>query len=246
MKRILSIFFSVLVVFNLLSVSVFAAQSPQYLPVTGKLAPNQWEFLLNPDRDYTHTLVNFDCPYDFNGEYAQALASDLSYYVDETYEDTACAEKATMFAFTLLKARLKNRYDIDIGLLGSTAGWRNAEDQDWIFSITEDAVKVPAGYSEHHTGLVLSIVFLAPNEEGELVWQTPTLNFQSAYPEVIDAFLSELASCGFIVRYPEGKEEITGIGATYRDIRFVGDSDIAQFIRVNNLCLEEYVAAFPH
>ena len=244
----LSLFFTLL---------VFAAPSPQsapspqaavaspsvrtLLPITTKTTPDQWEFLLDPDRDYVGTLVNLDNPYDFEGDYARMLVTDLTYLPDEVYLDTACAEQAAAFAFSLLRVRLKQQ-GIDIGLLGSTAGYRTAEDQDWIYSITEDQVKVTAGYSEHHTGLVLSIVFLAADENGEIVWQTPTADhFQTAHPDLIEALLEELPECGFIVRYPEGKEGITGISATYRDIRFVGDSDVARFIQLNDLCLEEYL-----
>ena len=244
MKRFVAAL-TLLVALNLtvLTVAATGLSSPQTAPTADQMLPqdDQWEFLLNPDRDYAHTIVNFDHPYEFDGEYDQALRTDLTYRVDEVYEDIACAEKATMFAFELLKARLKNRYHLDIGLLGSTAGWRSAEDQDWIYSITEDKVKVPAGYSEHHTGLVLSIVILAPDENGEEVWQTPTLAFEEEYPELLTPLKNELASYGFIVRYPEDKEDITGIGGTYRDIRFVGSSEVATFIRTNHLCLEEYV-----
>ncbi len=47
---------------------------------------------------------------------------------------------------------------------------------------------------------------------------------------------------GFIVRYQEGKEEITGFSAEEWHIRYVGPEH-ARLIRDNNYCLEEYLAS---
>lgn len=45
---------------------------------------------------------------------------------------------------------------------------------------------------------------------------------------------------GFILRYPKGKEDITGKKFEPWHIRYVGE-DIAKYIYENNLTLEEYV-----
>ena len=50
-----------------------------------------------------------------------------------------------------------------------------------------------------------------------------------------------LSEYGFILRYPEGKEKITGYGYEPWHIRYVKDPEIASYITENNLTLEEYL-----
>lgn len=89
----------------------------------------------------------------------------------------------------------------------------------------------PPGSSEHHTGLAIDL--LAPGE-GEL-----SENFSTT---AAGRWLSEHAQdYGLILRYPQGKEEITGIAWEPWHYRYVG-REIAQIITANGICLEEYVA----
>lgn len=46
---------------------------------------------------------------------------------------------------------------------------------------------------------------------------------------------------GFILRYPKGKENITGFKYEPWHYRYIGNSDIAKYIYENNLTLEEYL-----
>ncbi|MCQ2416465.1 MAG: D-alanyl-D-alanine carboxypeptidase family protein [Oscillospiraceae bacterium] len=52
--------------------------------------------------------------------------------------------------------------------------------------------------------------------------------------------LDNCAALGFIQRYPEGKEELTGVSGKRNVFRFVGVPH-AWFMKQNNLCLEEYI-----
>ena len=75
-----------------------------------------------------------------------------------------------------------------------------------------------AGYSEHHTGLAIDFY-----DNYDLSWIQ--------------------ANCwdyGFIVRYPEGKSDITGIIYEPWHFRYVG-VELAQELRSLGLCLEEYM-----
>ena len=75
-----------------------------------------------------------------------------------------------------------------------------------------------AGYSEHHTGLAVDFY-----DNYDLSWIQ--------------------ANCwdyGFIVRYPEGKSDITGIIYEPWHFRYVG-VELAQELRSLGLCLEEYM-----
>ncbi len=95
--------------------------------------------------------------------------------------------------------------------------------------ITATMIAVP-GTSEHHTGLAADIV-------------TPT--HQTLDPEFADTaagkWLKEnAAEYGFILRYPEDKQDITKIIYESWHYRYVG-VDHAIAITENGLCLEEYL-----
>ena len=52
---------------------------------------------------------------------------------------------------------------------------------------------------------------------------------------------SNMFKYGFVQRYPEGKEDKTGVKGTYAALRYVGIPHAA-YMHENNLCLEEYLA----
>ncbi len=87
------------------------------------------------------------------------------------------------------------------------------------------------GRSEHHSGLAVDLVGVDYQilDEG-----------QADTPE--SKWLSEHAhEYGFILRYPENKEEITGIRYESWHYRYVGEP-AALYIKENQLCLEEFLA----
>ncbi len=86
------------------------------------------------------------------------------------------------------------------------------------------------GRSEHHTGLAVDLVGIDYQalDEG-----------QANTPESI--WLHEHASeYGFILRYPDNKEDITGIMYESWHFRYVGE-EAAIFMKENQLCLEEFL-----
>ncbi|MGM9947084.1 D-alanyl-D-alanine carboxypeptidase family protein [Floccifex sp.] len=88
-----------------------------------------------------------------------------------------------------------------------------------------DTFSARAGYSEHQTGLAFDL--MQPN--GALL---------QSYNESV--WLANNAHrYGFIVRYPYGKENITGYVAEPWHIRYVGEQATA--IYQSGLCLEEYL-----
>ena len=97
-------------------------------------------------------------------------------------------------------------------------------------------VAIP-GYSEHHTGLAIDIMLKVDNnfirEDMDLL----------KYPDIFKKIHSILYKYGFILRYPLGKDEITGYNYEPWHIRYVGDIP-AKMIYDNNLCLEEYLKDF--
>ncbi len=90
------------------------------------------------------------------------------------------------------------------------------------------------GHSEHHTGLALDIV----DEE----WIVAGNGLDEEYENEASQnwLISSMTDYGFVLRYPKGKEEITGIQYEPWHFRYVG-VDNAKFMEENDLVLEEYV-----
>ena len=95
-----------------------------------------------------------------------------------------------------------------------TYGWQQA-----------DTFSARPGYSEHQTGLTIDCNTIddAFGQTEEAVW-----------------LADHCADYGFIIRFPDGKENITGYQYEPWHIRYVG-VDIAREIMSKGLCLEEYL-----
>ncbi|MRH44371.1 LysM peptidoglycan-binding domain-containing protein [Aquibacillus halophilus] len=91
-------------------------------------------------------------------------------------------------------------------------------------------VSAKAGHSEHQTGLAMDVTSPANNNE---------LTEEFASTEAGQWVSDHADEYGFIIRYPEGKESITGYNYEPWHLRYVGN-DVAQHIMSNNLTLEEY------
>lgn len=90
------------------------------------------------------------------------------------------------------------------------------------------------GHSEHHTGLALDIVDEEWIMEGHGL--IPEYDTQDSQQWLVDT----MTDYGFILRYPKGKEETTGIEYESWHFRYVGEEN-AKFMAENDLTLEEYV-----
>lgn len=90
------------------------------------------------------------------------------------------------------------------------------------------------GHSEHHTGLAIDIV--------DAAWQASGKGLQTAYETQASQqwMVQTMVDYGFILRYPLGKEDITGIQYEPWHFRYVGQEH-AQFMVENDLVFEEYV-----
>lgn len=90
---------------------------------------------------------------------------------------------------------------------------------------------MPAGCSEHETGLALDIL------------ASDNLNMDSSQADspANQWLRKNCYKYGFIVRYPENKESITGVNYEPWHLRYVG-KEAARFIIENDLTLEEFCA----
>lgn len=95
-------------------------------------------------------------------------------------------------------------------------------------SYAEKYVAKP-GTSEHNTGLAFD--FTISNKKN---------SYKTNYDSDEYFYLENIAYLyGFIIRYPKGKEKITGYSYEPWHLRYVG-KELAKYLRKNNLTLEEY------
>ena len=93
-------------------------------------------------------------------------------------------------------------------------------------SYVKNSVSRP-GFSEHQTGLIINIDTVGEfNGSVEKEW-----------------LKNNAHKYGFILRYPDKKEEITGYKGITKQYRYVGE-EIATYIAKNNITFEEYYAMF--
>ena len=97
----------------------------------------------------------------------------------------------------------------------------------------EKYVAVP-GYSEHHTGLVVDVLLI---KDGKVIDDNDEM---IAEKEIFAKVHSHLAEYGFILRYLEGKEDITGYAYEPWHLRYVG-LEVAKKIEEQKWVLEEYL-----
>lgn len=95
-------------------------------------------------------------------------------------------------------------------------------------SYAEKYVAKP-GTSEHNTGFAFD--FTISNKKN---------SFKTNYDSDEYFYLENIAYLyGFIIRYPKGKEKITGYSYEPWHLRYVG-KELAKYLKKNNLTLEEY------
>jgi len=107
-----------------------------------------------------------------------------------------------------------------------TSGYRTREEQQRIYDATTDGTAAAPGTSEHETGLAFDV---AASGGGDF---TQTAQFQWLY--------AHCAEYGFILRYPQGKEAVTGYPYEPWHYRYVGVAHAAA-VMDGGLTLEEYV-----
>ncbi|MBQ4583441.1 MAG: D-alanyl-D-alanine carboxypeptidase family protein [Bacilli bacterium] len=120
------------------------------------------------------------------------------------------------------------------------SSYRDYADQDRVYKLYEDSygkeyadnIAARPGHSEHQSGYALDIFSTDSTSQ-------KTFAESNAY-----AWLKQ--NCykyGFIIRYPEGKENITGFNFESWHYRYVG-VEIATYIQENDITYDEYYAYY--
>ncbi len=156
--------------------------------------------------------------------------------LDQTYQ----VEKKTAEAYAKLREDL---FENDHVIIELDSTYRTVAKQQEIWDefekkygldYTKKYVAVP-GTSEHHTGLAVDVKIV---KEGKIIDENDDM---TAEKEIFAKVHAKLAKYGFILRYPVGKEDITGYGSEVWHFRYIDSPDIAKEIMDNNLTLEEYL-----
>ena len=131
---------------------------------------------------------------------------------------------------------IKKMQELGFSISNQYSGFRSYEYQTKLYQNyvnkdgkeAADTYSARPGYSEHQTGLAFDIL----NGAGGLLGDNPQDE------KAIEWLHSHAHEYGFIVRFQEGKEAITGYQAEAWHLRYVGD--IAEQIYTSKLTLEEY------
>lgn len=160
-------------------------------------------------------LVKVDSDYYMQGEVM--LQAEAYKYLKEMF-DAAREEKMYFYISTAYRS-----FDFQTALYNSYLAYDSQE--------MVDTYSSRPGFSDHQTGLACDIgkvgyKFSSFTDTPECKWL-----HENAY------------KYGFILRYPEGKENITKYDYESWHFRYVG-KDVSTFIHDNNITLEEYYAFF--
>ena len=179
--------------------------------------------------DWRYVLANADNP--LPEGYAP---EDIEYVGEQDCPiDARIAENLADFAYDCMDAG----YPVYL-----SSGYRSYEYQEELYWAKveeygeEEAASIvlPPGTSEHQTGLCCDITdeYRSPKNPDELS-QTETFKWLNAH----------CTEYGFILRYPENKNEITKVIYEPWHFRYVG-KEVAEYITENDLCLEEFVELY--
>lgn len=142
--------------------------------------------------------------------------------------DVKIRKDAAQALNSMLKAFNKETGHKDIQV---DSGYRSVKSQQEIYDSTEnkDSVAKP-GFSDYHTGYSVDLNVVDDDGNG--------LDFDGTGD--FEWFAKNCYKYGYVVRFPEGKEDKTGLDYRPWHFRYVGVPH-AYYMEENDLCLEEYV-----
>ena len=194
---------------------------------------------LPPEREYAEITMRFDevssgdlilvsNVYNYDHPSPESLVSIFenktsSYKCGDTQ---GVAEKRALDAFNSMMDDFYSAVNSDAVTV--LYGYLTPEEVDDRYHSSSDPAHTPqAGGSDFQTGLSFSLT-VYPQSEGSL-------------GDGKFAYLEENAHrFGFVLRYPEGKTDVTGNSASSGHYRYVG-IPAASYIKQQNICLEEFL-----
>ena len=210
-----------------------AWQGNYYLKSDGKMAVNEW---VDGGRYYVDTtglwkanskVSNKGSYYSLQGKYDEIVVANKHYPMSKDYYP---GENATAkAAFLKLIEQMKEE---GYAISDNYSGFRSYATQAQLYQsyvnqegqAAADRYSARPGYSEHQTGLAFDVI----GTDGQLVEDSSAAQW----------LLEHAPDYGFVVRYPRGKESITGYMHEEWHLRYIGKE--AKDIAASGLTLEEY------
>ena len=154
-------------------------------------------------------------------------------------KDKVEVEKKAYDAYLKLKADLEKegiKVDLDSARRSVKEQQRIMDDftKEYGADYAAKTVAKP-GYSEHHTGLALDLYLIV---DGKDITENEDM---IKYTDIWSVIHSKLDDYGFILRYLDGKEHITGYGYEPWHIRYIDDVDKAKEITEKGITFEEFL-----
>lgn len=173
-------------------------------------------------------LVNSEHEYKFmedNDNLTPVIEKNNKYY--SVSDMTLKLDKATIDALNeMMEDYYKSTNNNDIYVIGA---YLTLEDQNDKYYNGNTVFQ--GGYSDYHTGRSFDLAIFPETGESAGYYKS----------DGIYAWIEKnAAKYGFILRFPEYKEGITGTGGRTYTFRYVGTAH-ASYMYENNLCLEEYI-----
>ena len=204
-----------------------------YLKSDGKMAVNEW---VDGGRYYVDAtglwkanskVSNKGSYYSLQGKYDEIIVANKHYPMSKDYYP---GENATAkAAFLKLIAQMKEE---GYAISDNYSGFRSYATQAQLYQsyvnqegqAAADRYSARPGYSEHQTGLAFDVI----GTDGQLVEDAGAAQW----------LLDHAPDYGFVVRYPRGKESVTGYMHEEWHLRYIGKE--AKEIAASGLTLEEY------
>lgn len=210
-----------------------AWQGNYYLKSDGKMAKNE---RVDGGRYYVDAtglwkanskVTNKGSYYSLQGKYDEIVVANKHYPMSKDYYP---GENATAkAAFLKLIAQMQEE---GYAISDNYSGFRSYATQAQLYQsyvnqegqAAADRYSARPGYSEHQTGLAFDVI----GTDGQLVEDSSAAQW----------LLEHAPDYGFVVRYPRGKESITGYMHEEWHLRYIGKE--AKDIAASGLTLEEY------
>ena len=210
------------------------------------ISPKEVIALINVNRDYAYYEHEIDIDTSLN----ESMLVNKYYKLSENYEPNDLVKVNNKYYYGENHKLSKLAYDAFIDMwneaqkediyLIMNSSYRTYESQVEVYDYYKnrsgttyaDSIAARPGHSEHQTGLSLDIF----SKE-----HTTTSNFKGSPAHIW--LQSNAYRFGFIERYQEGKENITGFKEEAWHYRYVG-VEIATYIHNNNITFDEYYAYF--
>ena len=161
-------------------------------------------------------------------DYVPGDLTNLYEHKDRAFELARVSIDLRMPAYEAAQAMFTAAKEDGVSYFIISSGYRTREYQQTLYDNSDTGYVNAPGESEHEYGLTFDVTTRTDRPDFD---QTPQF-----------AWLSEHCwEYGYILRYPEGKEALTGVPYESWHYRYVG-KEAAKVIHENGWCLEEYAA----